>query len=79
MRMSPDQWQAVIDLNLSGVFYCTQAACKVMSKQKSGRIASVIGLTKTVAREYASRGITCNAVAPGFIVTPMTAAIDKNR
>ncbi len=88
MRMKPDQWQDVIDLNLTGVFFCTQAATKLMGK-RGGRIinitsvvgltgntgqanysaakAGVIGLTKTVAREYAGRGVLCNAIAPGFI------------
>ena len=99
MRMKPDAWQAVLDVNLSGVFYCTQAAIKIMSKKRTGRIvnitsvvgvvgnagqanysaakAGVIGLTKTTARELASRGVTCNAVAPGFIASDMTAAIDS--
>ncbi|KAG2495711.1 hypothetical protein HYH03_006311 [Edaphochlamys debaryana] len=99
MRMKPEQWDAVINVNLSGVFYCSQAAAKIMMKQKRGRIinmASVVGvvgnagqanyaaakggviaLTKTIAREYASRNITANAVAPGFIASDMTAAIDK--
>mmetsp|Transcript_7108 Transcript_7108/g.12211 ORF Transcript_7108/g.12211 Transcript_7108/m.12211 type:complete len:285 (-) Transcript_7108:262-1116(-) len=99
MRMKPEQWQEVMDTNLSGVFYCSQNALKLMSKQKSGRIvnitsvvglvgnagqanysaakAGVIGLTKTIAREYSSRSITCNAVAPGFIASDMTASIDK--
>lgn len=94
MRMKPDDWQAVIDLNLSGVFYCTRAVTKLMLKQRSGRIiniasvagqmgnpgqvnysaakAGVIGMTKTVAKELAARGITVNAVAPGFITTDMT-------
>ncbi len=94
LRMKLEDWQAVIDLNLTGVFLCTRAVSKIMLKQKSGRIvnitsvagqmgnagqanysaakAGVIGFTKTVARELASRAITVNAVAPGFIATDMT-------
>jgi 3-oxoacyl-[acyl-carrier protein] reductase len=95
LRMKLDDWQAVIDLNLTGVFLCTKAASKIMLKQRSGRIinltsvvgemgnpgqanysaskAGVMGFTKTIAKEVASRGITVNAVAPGFIQTDMTA------
>ncbi len=94
LRMKPDDWQSVIDLNLTGVFLCTRAVSKGMLKQRSGRIiniasvsgqmgnpgqanysaakAGVIGFTKTIAKEMASRGITVNAVAPGFIATDMT-------
>jgi 3-oxoacyl-[acyl-carrier protein] reductase len=99
LRMKPDAWQSVLNVNLSGVFYCTQQAAKIMSKKRTGRIvnitsvvgvagnagqanysaakAGVIGLTKTTARELSGRGVTCNAVAPGFIASDMTAAIDK--
>jgi len=94
MRMKTEDWQAVINLNLNGVFLCTRAVARPMLKQKSGRIinitsvvglmgnagqanyaaakAGVVGLTQSSAKEFASRGITVNAVAPGFIATDMT-------
>ncbi|GAA0154936.1 oxidoreductase [Lithospermum erythrorhizon] len=97
MRMKSSQWQDVIDLNLTGVFLCTQAAAKLMMKKKKGRIiniasvvgltgnigqanysaakAGVIGFTKSVAREYASRSINVNAIAPGFIASDMTSKL----
>ncbi|XP_010531635.1 PREDICTED: 3-oxoacyl-[acyl-carrier-protein] reductase 4-like [Tarenaya hassleriana] len=100
MRMKLSQWQEVIDLNLTGVFICTQAATKIMMKKKKGRIinissvvglignvgqanyaaakAGVIGLSKTVAKEYASRNINVNVVAPGFIASDMTAQLGED-
>ncbi|MBI5855206.1 MAG: 3-oxoacyl-[acyl-carrier-protein] reductase [Nitrospirae bacterium] len=98
IRMKEEDWLAVLQVNLTGTFYCIKAVLPAMSKKRSGRIvniasvvgvtgnagqanysaskAGVIGLTKTVAREYASRSITVNAVAPGFIDTAMTKALD---
>ncbi|XP_015882311.2 3-oxoacyl-[acyl-carrier-protein] reductase 4 [Ziziphus jujuba] len=100
MRMKKSQWQEVIDLNLTGVFLCTQAAAKIMMKKKKGRIvniasvvglvgnvgqanysaakAGVIGFTKSVAKEYSSRNINVNAVAPGFIASDMTAKLGED-
>jgi len=94
IRMKEEEWNAVLQVNLTGTFYCMKAVVPSMSKQRYGRIvniasivgaignvgqanyaaskAAVIGLTKTVAREYAGRMITVNAVAPGFIDTAMT-------
>lgn len=94
MKMSEEEFDAVIDTNLKGAFNCIKHVSRQMLKQKSGHIvnissvsgvmgnagqvnysaskAGVIGMTKAVAREMASRGITCNAVAPGFIKTDMT-------
>lgn len=97
MRMKDEEWAAVIETNLTGMYNCTKAVSKLMLKQKYGRIvnmtsvvgvngnagqanyaaakAGVIGFTKAVAKELASRNITANAVAPGFIRTDMTAAL----
>ena len=94
LRMTVDDWDSVLSVNLKGVFNCTKSALKYMSKQKEGNIisiasivgemgnagqanyaaskAGVIGFTKTVAKEYAKRGIKANAIAPGFIATAMT-------
>lgn len=101
MRMSEEEWDFVLDINLKGVFLCTRAAVRPMLKARSGRIvniASVVGqmgnagqanysaskggviaLTKTCAREFASRGITVNAIAPGFIKTRMTEALSEEQ
>ena len=94
MRMKDEDFDAVVNTNLKGVYYATKAVTKLMMKNRYGRIinmtsvvgltgnagqanyaaakAGVIGFSKTAARELASRGITCNMVAPGFIATDMT-------
>lgn len=99
VRMSDEDWDAVISTNLSGAFYTTRAAAKVMMKARAGSIiniasvvgitgnagqinysaakAGLIGMTKTVARELASRNVRANAIAPGFIATEMTDALPE--
>ncbi|KAB2639219.1 MAG: 3-oxoacyl-[acyl-carrier-protein] reductase [Verrucomicrobia bacterium] len=99
MRMSSEEWDAVLDTNLKGAFNFVRSILRTMIKQRSGRIinissvsglmglagqtnyaaskAGMIGLTKALAKEVASRGITVNVVAPGFIETDMTAVLNE--
>jgi 3-oxoacyl-[acyl-carrier protein] reductase len=99
LRMTEEDWDAVLDVNLKGTFHCTKAVVRHMAKQRSGKIvniasvvgemgnagqanysaskAGVIGLTKTIAREFAQRGLNINAIAPGYIETPMTEALPE--
>jgi len=99
LRMKDEDWDRVLDVNLTGPFACLREAAKIMARQRAGRIvnlssvvgqtgnagqanyvaakAGLIGLTKTAARELASRGVTVNAVTPGFIATDMTAGLPE--
>jgi len=99
LRMTAEEWDAVLDLNLRGAFLVTKAAMRPMMKQRAGRIVNVssiagvmgnagqanysaakaglIAFTKTVAREMASRNITANAVAPGFVPTDLTSIVPQ--
>jgi 3-oxoacyl-[acyl-carrier protein] reductase len=99
MRMSQDEWDAVIDTNLRSAYFCTRAVLRPMLRNRWGRIiclssivgltgnlgqanyaaakAGLIGFTKSIAREVASRNITANAIAPGFIRTDITAVLPE--
>lgn len=99
-KMTPEQWQQVIDINLTGVFYCTKIISEYMLQKNYGRIVNassvvglygnfgqtnyvasksgLIGMTKTWGRELGRKGITVNAVAPGFIATEMVAKMPEN-
>jgi 3-oxoacyl-[acyl-carrier protein] reductase len=101
MRMSDEDWDRVINIDLKSVFLCTRAVVRHMMKQRWGRIislasivgivgnrgqanyasakAGIIGFTRSIAKEVASRGITANAIAPGFIDTEMTQQLDEDR
>jgi 3-oxoacyl-[acyl-carrier protein] reductase len=97
IRLTDDEWSAVLDANLTGAFYAMRAVVKGMMRRRAGRIVNVtsvvgltgnkgqanyaaskaglVGLTKSAAREYASRNVLVNCVAPGFIETDMTAGL----
>ncbi|MBG1232036.1 3-oxoacyl-[acyl-carrier-protein] reductase [Aestuariivirga litoralis] len=101
LRMKDEDWQAVIDVNLTATFRLCRAAMKIMMKARTGRIinvtsivgvtgnpgqanyvaskAGLIGLTKTLAYEMATRGVTANCIAPGFIATPMTEVLNEKQ
>ena len=101
MRMKPEQWSKVIDVNLNGVFNVTKAVIRPMVKQRYGKIINIssvvgfsgnpgqvnysstksalVGFTKSLAREVGTRGVTVNAVAPGFIDTAMTQVLNESQ
>src|SRR3954447_5598059 len=97
IRMSAEEWERVVDINLNGAFHCTRRALDDMLKARWGRVVNVssvvaergnpgqanyaaakaglLGFTRTIAREMARKGVTCNAIAPGLIETDMTADV----
>jgi len=99
IRMSDEDWDRVISVNLKGTFVCTKAAVRVMMKARYGKIvnmasvvgvmgnsgqanyaaskAGIIGFTKSVAKEFAARGVRANAIAPGFVQTEMTQQLSQ--
>jgi 3-oxoacyl-[acyl-carrier protein] reductase len=101
LRMKDEDWQAVLDVNLTAGFRLARAALRGMMKQRGGRIigitsivgvtgnpgqanyaaskAGMIGFSKALAQEVAARGVTVNCVAPGFIATPMTDALNEEQ
>ena len=101
MRMSDEEWDTVLNIDLKSAFLCSRAVLRHMLRQRWGRIVSIasvvgihgnpgqanyasakagiIGLTKSIAKEVASRGITVNAIAPGFIESKMTEQLDENQ
>jgi 3-oxoacyl-[acyl-carrier protein] reductase len=101
MRMTDEEWDTVLNVDLKSAFLCSRAVIRYMMKQRWGRIVSIasvvglggnagqanyaaakagiIGLTKSIAKEVGSRNITANAIAPGFIETKMTAALDEKQ
>jgi 3-oxoacyl-[acyl-carrier protein] reductase len=101
LRIQDEEWERVINTNLSSAFYCSRAAVKHMFKKRFGRIINIssvvgisgnagqthysaaksglLGLTLSIAQEYGNRGITANAVAPGFIESDMTASLSPEQ
>jgi 3-oxoacyl-[acyl-carrier protein] reductase len=101
MKMSDEEWDTVLNIDLKSAFLCTRAVLRYMIKQRWGRIisiasvvgiignagqanyasakAGIIGLTRSIAKEVGSRGITANAIAPGYIQTRMTEQLDEKQ